>query len=213
MKGFVVGFPKCGTTTIHEACERSGLKSAHWRIPGGYCGQLIYKRYRAGEDPLLDFKDYDIITQADICLPSAGLNFWPNLDIDLLLTIRRFHPECCFILNTRDLTSHVASISGWGSLLRRITKSDIIGLPAGRGKESEHIREWIENYYRACRTTFANDKKFVELPITTGDESREILEKALGVKIVWWGVSPKTIRPSAEKKGKGAVRNLALATL
>lgn len=212
MKGFVVGFPKCGTTTIHEACIKSGLKSAHWRVPEGFCGKLIYKRYLAGEDPLLDLKAYDVIAQADICRPASDLNFWPNLDIALLLTIRRFHPECCFILNTRDIAGHIASINGWADLRQCLIDADIVGLPTGYGKKDEHLRIWMENHYQACRTVFANDPKFVELPITRNDESRATLQKALGVDINWWGVSPKTAR---RKKDSGAApgRGVALAAL
>ncbi len=95
-----------------------------------------------------------------------GVNYWPNLDLALLLTIRRYHPDCCFILNTRDLDEHVASINGWGDLRRSLIDADIIGLPAGLGKREKHLRNWIENHYRACREIFANDKKFIELPIT-----------------------------------------------
>ncbi len=58
MKGFVVGFPKCGTNTIHTACHKSGLKSVHWRFRGSYCGKLIYRRYLAGQDPLMDFEGW-----------------------------------------------------------------------------------------------------------------------------------------------------------
>jgi hypothetical protein len=213
MKGFIIGFPKCGTTTIHEACIKSGLRSAHWKIPKGYCGKLIYARYHAGEDPLLDFADYDFVAQADVCRPDSSLNFWPNLDIDLLRTIRRYHPECCFILNTRDVTSHIASISSWGKLRRRITKSDIIGLPAGQGSEDDHLRLWIENHYQACRSAFANDEKFVELPITRSDESRQALEKALGVPITWWGVSPKTTTSQPAERNKAPKRPSSLAAL
>lgn len=212
MKGFVVGFPKAGTTTIHEACIRSGLKSAHWRVREGFCGKMIYKRYLAGQDPLLDFKGYDMIAQADVCRPASGLNFWPNLDIALLLTIRRFHPDCCFVLNTRDMAPHIKSISGWPDLRQSIIDADIIGLPAGYGKNDEHLRIWIENHYRACRAVFANDEKFVELPITKDDSSRAILQNALGVEIGWWGVSPKTVSKAGQKSNTGG-GSVSLAAL
>lgn len=202
MKGFVIGFPKCGTTTIHEACVRSGLKSAHWQMAGGYCGQLIYERYLAGRDPLVDFKNFDVITQADVCRPSKGINFWPNLDIALLLTIRRYHPECAFILNTRDTDKLISSITRWYDLRRVITQSDIIGLPAGYGDKDEHLRSWIEGHYQACRSVFGNDEKFVELPISENESSKELLGKALGVDINWWGVSPKTVGAAAAERLK-----------
>ena len=66
MKALVIGFPKSGTSTIHEACTASGLLSAHWRISSGYCGQLIYESYMRGQDPLADFEGFDVLAQADI---------------------------------------------------------------------------------------------------------------------------------------------------
>ena len=190
MKAFVVGFPKSGTSTIQEACTKSNLKSAHWYGPEGYCGELIYKRYLAGEDPLLDFAAYDVMAQSDVCRPVEGVNFWPNLDIALLLTIRHYHPECSFILNIRDPDKIISSISRWNNLRKRITQADIIGLPAGYGGEDAHLRNWIEGHYRACRSVFGNDKKFVELPIES-DIARETLGKAVGTDIGWWGVANK----------------------
>ncbi|MFN4016069.1 MAG: hypothetical protein ACK4JB_12095 [Reyranella sp.] len=217
MRGFVIGFPKCGTTTIHEACVRSGLRSAHWRMPGGYCGQLIYERYLTGQDPLVDFKDYDIVTQADVCRPANGLNFWPNLDIALLLTIRRYHPECCFILNVRDTGKLISSITRWYNLRRVVTESDIVGLPAGYGDKDEHLYNWIEGHYQACRSVFGNDEKFVELPITEDDSSRLLLEKALGTDIKWWGVAPQTVGSAVQTGKKDRARKLrkrmAVATI
>ena len=213
MKGFVVGFPKCGTTTIHEACVKSGLKSAHWRVRGGYCGKMIYRRYLAGQDPLSDFRDYDVIAQADVCIPTEGLNFWPNLDFALLQTIRRYHPDCCFILNTRNLYSHIASINGWYDMRQSFIDADIIGLPAGYGKREAHLRTWIQNHYRACREIFANDNKFIELPITRDDSTRERLQAGLGVKIDWWGVSASTTRSQGGKTNMGGAAGRALATL
>lgn len=217
MKGLVIGFPKCGTTTIHEACTKSDLRSAHWRVPGGYCGQLIYERYLSGQDPLIDFKDYDVITQADVCRPAQGLNFWPNLDPAVLLAIRRYHPECCFILNVRDTDKLIASITRWYNLRQFIIDSDIVGLPAGYGDKDEHLRNWIEGHYRTCRSIFGNDGNFVELPITEDDSSRQILEKALGVAIEWWGVAPQTVADAVGKGKKSRVgkksKRMALQTI
>jgi hypothetical protein len=49
MKTLIIGFPESGTSTIHGACTASGLVSAHWRIPSGYCGQLVYQSYMRGK--------------------------------------------------------------------------------------------------------------------------------------------------------------------
>src|SRR4051794_21472602 len=75
---FVIGFPKSGTTSIHEALEKAGLRSAHWTVESGeYCGELIYRAHGEGKNPLAYLMDYDAITQADICLPRQQVNGRP----------------------------------------------------------------------------------------------------------------------------------------
>ncbi|MGE4064899.1 MAG: hypothetical protein AB7E79_16160 [Rhodospirillaceae bacterium] len=92
MKLFLIGFPKSGTSTIHTALERSGLRSAHWRCDQGFVGQIIYENYYAARDPLHSLTTFDAITQADVCLPAMGINFWPNLDFNILGAILTAHP-------------------------------------------------------------------------------------------------------------------------
>lgn len=187
IKAIVIGFPKSGTTTIHVASKRSGLKSAHQIVGAGVrCGQLIYRRYLNGEDPLADFGGFDILSQMDICRHRS--NFWPNLDIPLLLTIRKYHPNCVFILNLREPSAIVSSITRWNTLRERITKAEVPGLPRGFGKEDTHLIQWIESHYAACRAVFGNDPKFLELDITDPEAPLK-LGKALGVEIKWWGVA------------------------
>lgn len=187
MKAIVIGFPKSGTTTIHNAARRSGLRSAHQKIDGGAnCGKLIYRRYLNREDPLADFGAFDVISQMDIC--RKGSNFWPNLDIPLLLTIRRYHPNCVYILNVREPSAIVSSITRWGSLRERITEAAVPGLPRHFGKEDNHLIQWIESHYAACRAVFGDDSNFLELDITDPDAPLK-LGKALGVEIKWWGIA------------------------
>jgi hypothetical protein len=200
MKGLVIGFPKSGTSTIHKACDESGLKTAHWKTASGYCGKLIYDRYLAGQDPLLDFANYDLVAQLDVCRPRDQMNYWPNLDIAVLLAIRRYHPECCFILNVRETNKIISSISRWGSLRRRLTMVDIVGLPAGYGDKDDDLRNWIEGHYGACRAIFGGDKKFIELQIEN-ENARDKLAKALEVDIRWWGVANENTKKPEQGSG------------
>lgn len=186
MRAMVIGFPKSGTTTIHRACRRSKLRSAHWKTPEGYCGQLIYKSYRAGRDPFETLADYDVISQADVCKPPA-VNYWPQLDFELLDTVRRYHPKCVFILNRREPQKIIESMNRWNTMRQRITKADIIGLPAGVGSGDEDMRTWIEGHYAACHAHFSADPYFLDLDITSADAG-ERLTAALGVQMRWWGV-------------------------
>lgn len=193
MKLFVVGFPKSGTTTLTAALEASGLKAAHWGdAKGKFIGQTIYENVLGGRDPFAGLEAYDAITQADVCIPAQRVNYWPNLDFSILARIREAHPECLFVLNTRDPAKICASIDRWPSLRERIVRASIPGLPARMGKKDEEIVHWIENHFSACRRFFADDPKFLELAIED-EAAPDILGKALGISIADWGI----IEPNA----------------
>ena len=189
MRAIVIGFPKAGTTTIHRACVRSGLRSAHWRTAKGFCGQLIYESFEAGRDPLEQLADFDIVAQADICRPRA--NYWPNLDFRVLDSVRQHHPECILILNRRNPAKLVNSIKRYGQLHRRLKAADIIGLPKGLGEDDAQLLSWIENHYAACASRFGGDPCYLDLDIESPG-APEQLGRALGVRIRWWGVANAT---------------------
>lgn len=201
MKLMVIGFPKSGTTSITSALESSGLKAAHWRLPDGrFVGRLIYKAVLSGLDPFEYLKDYDVVTQADVCLPAHKINLWPNLDFAILGAIRRAHPKCIFLLNTRRPEAICDSIERWPLLQRRFQVCDIPGLPLGAAADRANLMVWIQNHYDACRRFFANDDYFIELDIESPD-APVLLGKALGIPIVGWGdVKPK--RPVPIKAGR-----------
>jgi len=194
----VIGFPKSGTTTIHRACRRSKLRSAHWKTPEGYCGQLIYESYRAGRDPFEKLADYDVIAQADVCKPPS-VNYWPQLDFELLDTVRRYHPKCVFILNRREPQKIIESMNRWNTMRQRIVRADIIGLPAGIGSLDEDMLAWIEGHYSGCSARFASDPYFLDLDITAPAAGQR-LASALGVKMRWWGIANPIEAMEARRK-------------
>ncbi|HEY1962544.1 MAG TPA: hypothetical protein VGG69_09010 [Rhizomicrobium sp.] len=202
MRAMVIGFPKSGTTTIHLACRRRKLRSAHWKTPDGYCGQLIYESFQAGRDPLEKLAEYDILSQADVCLPGVA-NYWPNLDFEVLSAIRQYHPSCVFILNRRDPRRIIRSISRWGTMRRRFTRSEIIGLPKDVGGKDDELQVWIEGHYAACAARFAQDPYFLDLDIESPD-AQERLSAVLGVELRWWGVANETEAVQAARRAKQA---------
>lgn len=185
MKAFLVGFPKSGTSTIQRAFTESGLRSVHWHCPLGYVGEIIYENYFFGQDPLMSLRSFDAITQADVCLPPLGKNYWPNLDFAVLSSIRRHHPECLFILNYRDPEATVSSICRWKDMHARLAMSDIPGLPRGYGTNTKDLVQWIEGHHEAARTFF-RDSNFVEIDIAAED-APDKLGAAMGMKMAWWG--------------------------
>jgi len=185
MKAFVVGFPKAGTTTINDSLASSGFNTVHWTYGRDYIGEMIYRNYYQGLDPLAGFQEIDAITQADVCMPALELNYWPNLDFTILDSIRRNHSECLFILNWRDPSLTASSIRRWSDLQDRIIMSDIPGLPRGYGKTQDELVRWIEGHHKAVRRFFRGSN-FLEVDISSADAPRK-LGDALNLEIMWWG--------------------------
>jgi hypothetical protein len=197
---FVIGFPKSGTMTLHTAFRRAGRRSAHWLVPEGYCGQLIYRDLRAGRNPLDQLGRYHVITQADVCMPGKThdgeeLNFWPQLDFEVIDAIVSHNPTIKFVLNRRSVSDLVRSIDQWGWLRERLTVSEIIGLPRGKGRSEGELEAWIEGHYAACTDRFVGNPNFLDFDIADPD-AKERIERFSGVELPWWGVVNKNPRSS-----------------
>ena len=189
----IVGFPKSGTSTLQKAFAKSGIRSAHWKHDGKVVGKMIYDGWFDEGDPFFHFDDVDAITQMDFCnSPNPGdplQSYWPNLDISLLIAIRKMYPNCKFILNFRSPNATTNSMSRWYNLQQRIIQSDCTGLPKGRGS-LEEIERWITTHIDAIRHVFQEDENFLDLDIASSD-ARTTLETFLGRKLSWWGVANK----------------------
>ncbi|WP_280562087.1 sulfotransferase [Chromohalobacter sp. 48-RD10] len=188
-KVFVVGFPKSGTSTIQKALQSSGYNSAHWQVKEGFVGELMYRGLEEHDDPWHYLGQYDAITQGDVCIPSKGLNFWPQLDPTIIEKIQEKHPNCLFILNYRNPEKTVSSIKRWGDMSQRFLHSNIPGLPAGKGNDQQ-LLDWIHNHFTTIRKNLSQNKNFLEVDIEN-DETPNMIAKELNISIDWWGVANK----------------------
>lgn len=186
-----VGFPKTGTTTLSRALREAGMTVADWVHDNKPVGALIYRGWYRRGDPFHFFEGVDAISQSDYLRPpqqdrKGSGSFWPGLDIALLLAIRRMHPDTRFILTARDPQKTVRSMANWYDMQRRLTQTDIPGLPRGFGETTAELVRWIETHHAAVRDIFAGDPRFLEVDITAGDAHGK-LEAFLGRKLPWWG--------------------------
>jgi hypothetical protein len=202
MRAVAIGFPKSGTSTLYEALLKAGLRSVHWTHHGKPIGKLVYDGWFDEGDPFAYLKDVDAIAQMDFCQPAKQLNYWPNLDLALLVAIRQRYPDCLLILNTRPADGIASSIERWGDMQHRIASEYLPGLPAGRGKTRAELVRWIETHFAAARAVFRDDPKFLELDITQADAG-ERLGAALGIPLTWWGRANRN--PKAEGDDDGVV--------
>lgn len=186
MRAVAIGFPKSGTSTLQRALTHAGLRCFHQFYRNKPVGKLVYDGLRANGDPFTLMPGADVLTQMDICRPNLGLNFWPNLDLAVLVAIRARHPDCLLILNRRDPAATAASMARWDDLQARITLSDIPGLPQGHGGETRDLEGWIVRHHAAVEAMFGGRPGFLDLDITAPD-ARDRLGAALGIAVTWWG--------------------------
>lgn len=181
-----LGLPKSGTTTLHTALARSGLRSAHWKVKHRIVGRNLYHHHLAGRDPLTDLAEYDVITQADFI--SEHRSYWPQMDAALVHAIASHHPECRFLLLTRPVAKIADSIMRWRDLSDRLEALGAPGLPPGHAGEIDALTTWIDGHFRNVRRWFKDDPRFLELDIED-PEAPNRLGQFLRVEIAWWGMA------------------------
>ncbi|MDO5641185.1 MAG: sulfotransferase [Paracoccus sp. (in: a-proteobacteria)] len=153
-KVFVIGFNKCGTTSLHKMFKRAGHHSSHHRHQreGGRSVKLVTQidaNARAGL-PLLDgIEGAQVYSDMDFCIPRperSGIGHFRMLDAQ--------YPGSRFILNTRDplnwLNSRCRHFGG-GYLRRAMAEA---GIRDRRQICAHWLRDWAE-HHAAVTTHFA----------------------------------------------------------
>lgn len=186
MKLINLGLPKSGTSTLHRALAHAGIRSAHWYIgkKGTLVARRIYRAYFNGCDPLRDFKAYDAITQCDFVGQSAS--YWPQMDLGVLRSIRSYHPECKFLLLTRNPRKILSSVDTWFDLRERLERLGAPGLPPGVAHRDGAMIRWIETHYANMIAVFGDDPQFHVVDIEARD-ARARISEVVGTDLNWWG--------------------------
>lgn len=182
----VVGFPKSGTTSIHNAFVKSGITSYHQHIDGkNQIGDYLYRNYLNTGNIFSSFSNYIAVTQADYIQESIAV--YPQLDYNLLLNTFK-QDDVKFILNYRNPKKIIDSFNRWHNNARkRLTDANAPGLPSGFGSKDVEMERWITDHYTFLRDTFShNEEKFLEIDIESHNVQNE-LSKFLSVDIKWWG--------------------------
>lgn len=148
-----LGFPKVGSTTMHEFFECAGFRSSHHmcdskgfiKFNNNRCGVCFKNAIRRDRPMLKTCGNYDAWTQID----SDGL-FYPQME-----HLQRIHdesPSATFVLPFRDIRKWIKSLENWSirvgnmsapkSLKHLIAEEDLPGLPPGVGHTEQELVEW-----------------------------------------------------------------------
>lgn len=184
-KIFVIGFPKCGTTSLQESFSRINISSVHWAdsVSLHSISLVAFNIEKAKKEslPLLTHLNrYQAFTQMEACI--YDYCYWPQL-LDVP-TLDEQYPNSKFILNDRDIQKWINSVTKWSALgqnLReRFVKFDIPGLPKGKGKEDKDLENWYLWHKNNMIDYFKKKDNFIIFDIEK-DEPKK-LGDFLGIK-------------------------------
>jgi hypothetical protein len=185
-KIFVIGFPKSGTSSIQTSLTNAGVLSIHWGKGGISVGKCIEESKEKNE-PLLSKLDlYQAFTQMETCIDEHRC-YWPQLvDVPLL---NQQYPNSKFIFNDRNIDNWLKSLHNWNinvgpirekgeSLIERIIKLDIPGLPKNKGKTDDELKSWYLQHKNNMIDFFKNKDNFLlfNIELDSGDKLADFLE-------------------------------------
>ena len=116
-KIFVVGFHKCGMTSLHNFFELSGLKSILY--DGGCLGMRMYRNIEDGLPIISGYEDYDAFIDMNYRCDHYRIDM-----IHHFTTMLEQHPDARFILNMRDREKWIKSRAGWATYPAEMTYSE-----------------------------------------------------------------------------------------
>lgn len=167
---FVVGFPKCGTSSLQYSLEASGIESLHWADLVNFTdlAGMAIKKAKQQKLPLLTYVNkYRAFTQMETCI-DENMCYWPQLlDVPLL---EEQYPNSKFIFNDRDVSRWIRSVTHWnagslGNLRTRLTVLDIPGLPKGAGAKDSELENWYVWHKKKMINHFKGKDNFIVFDI------------------------------------------------
>jgi hypothetical protein len=189
-KIFVIGFPKSGTTSIHASLTTHNISVIHWGDdpinPKVIVGLKIREAKNQNKKLLSYLDEYQAFTQMETCIDKNRC-YWPQLvDVPLL---KEQYPNSKFIFNDRIIEKWIGSLQKWNivcgpfrekgeSLIERMIRLDIPGLPAGKGKNEEELKQWYIAHKNNMIDFFKHDDNFIVFNIETdhGQKLGDFLE-------------------------------------
>ncbi|WP_407492713.1 hypothetical protein [Pseudooceanicola sp. MF1-13] len=195
-----LGLPKSGTTTLARALRRSGLHAADHRIKAGqsenpdlaetFVADLLYEGYYRMGDPLAKLGEFEALSEISVLRERQPA--WPQMDFGIIDALRHGHPQIKFVATWRDPVDLSTSMLNWTSMVARMEKAALPGLPVGYGAEESDRILWIEAHYAFLETIFAGDDRFMILDVASVT-AREQLEAFTGRAMPWWGQANRNI--------------------
>uniref|UniRef100_A0A7S1DZ08 Uncharacterized protein n=2 Tax=Hemiselmis andersenii TaxID=464988 RepID=A0A7S1DZ08_HEMAN len=160
-----LGLAKAGTSSLYFGMQAAGISTVHTKNEWGELTDHIYAA--VAED-----KEMFAYLQIPDCIILSSMEIYPQIDFLDIMTAQ--YPDSLFVLNKRDIKSHIRSIDKWlyddkRQLMMRdaLVAANIPGLPPGKGREDAELAEWLEWFYHRTRQHISQlpGSRFLEFTI------------------------------------------------
>ena len=213
---FVLGLPKCGTTTLQHALESVGYGAIHCYAPkpwgptpgDRFIGHLMAEAVAAGLDPLALLPQWvNAVTQMDCWWiegdsPETEQCYAHFPQITMLDSLVSSYPDAKFILCYRSTESWLRSVTAYGPMRRILNDADLPGLPSGVGSD-EDLGHWLEEHIERVRHYFETSElvgALLELELEKDDQFlKDQLSAFLGADVVWGCYNANVSTETAER--------------
>lgn len=217
---FVVGLPKCGTTTLQRALESVSYGTIHCYAPkpwgrktgDRFVGHLMAKAVGDGRKPLAYLPQWvNAMTQMGCWWiegdsPETEKCYAHFPQITLLESLASSYPDAKFILCDRSTASWLHSVNAYGPMRHILDEADLPRLPNGV-RSGDTLARWFEAHNEEVRRFFKTGKftnagALLELELEKSDQVlKEQLSDFLGGAKINWGWYSANSTTEKAKKG------------
>lgn len=171
---FNLGFPKTGTSSLHNFFDCGGLDSVHFRCNRiDSCARCMKESVEAGGRPLdlceTGSRKIDVFAQMD-----NGLYF-PQ--IELLDELVAGYPNATLFLTFRSIEKWYNSLNKWPPrrngphMNDKMKKENITGFPSGVGKNVDEFADWFCNHVERVRGIVARSPTLTLVEVDIEDST------------------------------------------
>jgi len=200
----VLGLPKCGTTSLHEAFKSIGLTSVHWALRAGedlsadkqlrlhgvgaderLIARLMQRAAAENKAPLAHLPPTvnAVAEMNGLYWTDGGAEgFFPQMS--LLEELVRWYPDAHYILNVRPIRNWIASVNSHNDMRQRLASAELPGLPRGAGYDDGELRDWVGRHHDRVQQVLS--KKRARLLVFDIEQHGEReLSTFLGRRVTW----------------------------
>ena len=188
-----IGFGKSGTTTIKAFFESLGYNTTCYEV------RQIAEALEAGEPPMARTRRACQGSRGGFFVKELWGVYFPDDNFQFQLShmnpIRRdLGLRTLFVHCERNQSAWLRSMTAWGDLRQRLTRRDVEGLPAGRGRTDDELALWYAGINAYLQFAFRWRPNYVRVKVDEPDSLAALaaLCGAEGYKFLHYNANPRS---------------------